>query len=236
MTTEKFLMGRGRDRLSNEDRALIEDSISEVRVIAGRQLMARSGEPIDTSTLLLEGFACSYRYEKSGARQVVGIHIPGDFIDLGGFITKRNDHDVYTIGRAKYATFEHRILTKINESSERMSKILWLSTLSESVVNREWIFRLGLLSAEGRIANLICELYVRLAMVGLVQGGGFHLPLTQPDLGEATGLTGVHINRVLRSLRERNLLEIRNFHVQVFDYEQLAKLGEFDSQHLRILA
>ena len=99
-------------------------------------------------------------------------------------------------------------------------------------MHRELIFRLGRLGAEGRIAHLFCELNARLEMVGMAADGRYMLPMTQPDLAEASGLTGVHVNRVLRALREKNLLTFKAGEVNILDRKALAAVAEFEPQYL----
>jgi CRP-like cAMP-binding protein len=232
MISEKFLMGRGRHELSDEEKQVIEDSIATVRTEPARKQIVRAGERIETSTLLLEGFICRYMDDREGQRQLVAVHVPGDFVDLHAFPMKRLDHDVATLGPVKIATFDHRTLQTVTERYPHVTRMLWFSTQLDAAMHREWIFRLGRLSAEGRIAHLFCELYTRLEMVGLAQDCRFTLPMTQPDIAETSGLTGVHVNRVLRALRERELLIFNRGEAQILDLKGLATVAEFEPRYL----
>lgn len=232
MLTDKFLLGRGRDELSDTEKRVLEDSIASVRDLPARRQIVRAGEPVEFSTLLLEGFICRYMDDREGQRQLVAVHVPGDFVDLHAFPMKRLDHDVATLGPVKVATYEHKTLRRITEEHPHLTRMLWFSTLLDAAMHREWIFRLGRLGAEGRIAHLICEIHVRLSMVGLAHGGEFALPMTQPDLAEACGITGVHVNRVLRLLRERGLMTFRGGVVRIHDPTALAAIAEFEPGYL----
>ncbi|WP_380781328.1 Crp/Fnr family transcriptional regulator [Sphingomonas sp. R86520] len=232
MISEKFLMGRGRHELSEDEKRVLEDSIGSVRQIPARKQIVRAGDLIDTSTLLLEGFVCRYMDDRQGQRQLVAVHVPGDFVDLHAFPMKRLDHDIATLGPVKVACFDHATLKTVTERYPHLTQKLWFSTLLDAAMHREWIFRLGRLGAEGRIAHLFCELNTRLEMVGLAADGRFALPMTQPDLAEATGLTGVHVNRVLRALREKNLLTFKANEVRIIDPKALATVAEFEPQYL----
>jgi CRP-like cAMP-binding protein len=232
MISGRFLMGRGRERLSLEDQIMIENSIADVQLVSARKVLVRRGELVRYSTLVLEGFICRTVDDNQGERQTVGIHVPGDFVDLDGFHFKRFDHDIVTIGPVKIAIFDHDTLARLSERHPRFTQVFWVSTLLDGAMHREWIFRLGRLGAEARIAHLFCELHTRLEMVGLVYDDSFELSLTQVDIGEATGLTNVHVNRVLRSLRERGLLELASRRVHILDRKGLAALGDFDPRFL----
>lgn len=232
MISSKFLTGRGRERLSSEERTLIEEGIANVQTVRARKILVRRGESVFSSMLVVEGFICRCVNDSRGARQIVSLHVPGDFVDLDSFKLKRLAHDIVTIGPAKIATFSHDTLQKLTERSAHLANVLWHSSLLEAAIHREWIFRLGRLEAEARAAHFFCELHARLGMVSLVQNGSFELPLTQPDLGDILSLTAVHTNRVLRSLRVRGLLTFRNRQVEIHDKIALARLGNFDPAFL----
>ncbi|WP_374942397.1 Crp/Fnr family transcriptional regulator [Sphingomonas sp.] len=232
MLSALFLKGRGRSALDEDDREILEEGLANVHTLPSRHLLVRQGAPVHVSTLLLDGFICRYMDDREGHRQIVAVHVPGDFVDLHGFPMKRLDHDLATIGPAKVAELSHDALERIVEQRPRLTRLLWFSTLLDAAMHREWIFRLGRLGADGRVAHFFCEMNCRLEMVGLASDGHFALPLTQADLAEACGITGVHVNRVLRSLREQDLLTYRHGIVDIRNPARLKALAEFDPQYL----
>jgi CRP-like cAMP-binding protein len=232
MLTELFLKGRGSGAIDADDRRYLEEGVGTIKTFPSRHCLVRGGQHVAFSTLLLEGFIVRYLDDKEGYRQIVAVHVPGDFVDLHGFPMKRLDHDVASIGPVKVAEYPHDSIERIVEERPRLTRMLWFSTLLDAAMHREWIFRLGRLSAEGRIAHFFCELNCRLEMVGQASGGRFKLPLTQADLAEACGLTGVHVNRVLRSLREQNMLAFSRGAVELLDQRGLATLAEFEADYL----
>ena len=232
MLTGRFLLGRARDAMTDEDRQLLDDAVSAVRTLPARTTIQRQGEPMNTSTMLLEGFMCRYLDDRDGHRQLVSMHVPGDFVDLHAFPMKRLDHAIATLGPVKIATFDHRTLAELTAGHPRLTRWLWFSTLVDAAIHREWIFSMGRLGAEGRVAHLFCELNARLELVELAKDGRFQLPATQADVAEACGITGVHVNRVLRLMRERGLLVFRGGVVHILDHAKLAALAEFDPAYL----
>lgn len=232
MLTRRFLLGRAREALSEEERQVIEDSISIVRQVPARQVVMRRGELVNTSAMLLDGFMCRYLDDREGYRQLVSMHVPGDFVDLHGFPMKRLDHDIATLGPCTIAYFDHARLAEITAEHPRLTRWLWFSTLLDAAIHREWIFRMGRLGADGRVAHFFCELNARLEMVEMATGGRFPLPATQADVAEACGITGVHVNRVLRLMRERGLLLFRSGEVHILDMAGLKALAEFDPAYL----
>ena len=232
MLTGRFLLGRARDALSEEERQVIEDAVSTVRQVPARMPVMRRGDLVSTSAMLIEGFMCRYLDDREGYRQLVSMHVPGDFVDLHGFPMKRLDHDIATLGPCTVAYFEHARLAEIIAEHPRLTRWLWFSTLLDAAIHREWIFRMGRLGADGRVAHFFCELNARLEMVDLAKDGRFALPATQADVAEACGITGVHVNRVLRLMRERGLLLFRGGEVQMLNVPGLTALAEFDPAYL----
>ncbi|HEX7781247.1 MAG TPA: Crp/Fnr family transcriptional regulator [Sphingobium sp.] len=227
-----FLRNRRRSQLSADDLQALEDSVSDTRDIPARRTIARAGEPITFSTYLIEGILCRYMDDRDGERQLVAVHIAGDFVDLHGYPLGRLDHDVAALTRCKIALIPHQKLDMLVASRPALAKILWFSTLVDAAMHREWIFRLGRLEAVARVAHFLCETEARLNAVGRSDNGVFHLPMTQPDLGEACGMTSVHMNRMLRELRKRGLADVEKGVVKILDRQGLAEVAEFDRGYL----
>lgn len=231
--TGNFLRGRRRRELSDEERRALEDSIERVDRLPARRTTNHRGDAIHHSTLLLSGAMCRYMDARDGYRQLVAYHIPGDFLDLHGYPLQRLDHDIATITEAEVAVVPHERLTAISERLPHLARLLWFSTLLDAAMHREWIFRIGRLEAIGRLAHFLSETRARMAAIDRVEASGwFDLPLTQQDLGEACGLTSVHINRMAKRLREDGLAEFAGRRVRLPDPAALARIGEFNPDYL----
>ena len=231
MHVQKLLQSR-QVTLTDEERALLEGSIHEVTTFGARQTVIRRETPLEASLLLVEGFMCRYVDDRKGARQLVSIQVPGDFVDLHGYPLKALDHDVATLTPVQVAVFRHPDLDRLVAERPELTRKLWFSTLLDAATHREWIFKLGRLPSHGRVAHFLCETDLRLRAVGLSDGGRFHLPLTQLDVGEICGLTSIHVNRVMRDLRERRLCTFRGAIAEIHDLPELARIGEFDPGYL----
>lgn len=232
MLTEKFLCHRRRRDLSDEEREALESVMTAPVVLPKRRIVTERGDTVSKSTFLVSGFMCRYMDGADGQRQLVSVQTPGDFVDLQGYPLQRLDHDIATIGECQVAYVPHERLTELVERLPHLGRVLWFSTLLDAAMHREWIFRLGRLDAVGRVAHMLCETYARLDAVGLVHDRTFTWPLTQQDLGEACGLTSVHVNRTLRVLRETGMVEVQDRTVSVHDFERLASAGEFQADYL----
>lgn len=232
MLSKDFLKGRRREELSDEELNAVEDLISEVRIVPPRQNMIVAGHTIEFSTLLLDGTMCRYMDDRQGMRQLVALQVPGDFVDLHAFPLKHLDHDVATITECRVAIVPHEKLENIMDKYPHLARMLWFSTLLDAAMHREWIFRLGRLDAAGRIAHFFAEINLRLSLVGRSDGNSFALPITQNDLAEALGMTTVHVNRILRDLREQEIMTFRGGVVQIHDVKRLHRTAEFEPGYL----
>lgn len=232
MLSGRFLLGRHREDLSEEELSALESAASSVVTFAAREEMVHHGDEISHSMLLVEGFVCRYMDGMDGDRQLVALHVPGDFVDLHGFPLKRLDHDVASLTDVKVAKYPHSTISRLIKDYPNLGRMLWFSTLLDAAMHREWIFRLGRLGAVGRVAHFFAEVGRRLQMVGLSDGCSFLLPFHQSDLAEACGITAVHVNRVLRELRERNIVTFKGGQVEVLDIEALRSIAEFDDGYL----
>jgi CRP-like cAMP-binding protein len=232
MLTGDFLRNRRRRELSDEDLAILEDSISEVRDFGPRYTISRRGEVLDASIFLIDGLVGRYLLDQEGERQLLALHLTGEFIDLHGFPLRWLDHDVVTLTQARVGIVPHERLAWIVDNRPNLTRLLWFSTLIDASVHREWIFRIGRLNAMGRVGHFLSELNLRLQSLGLSGDERFNIDLIQGDIAEACGLTSVHVNRVLRKLRERGVITFRNGEAIIHDRALLYSLSDFDPTYL----
>ncbi len=184
--------------------------------------------------LVVTGFTTRYRDLSDGKRQITAIHIPGDFVDLHSFLLKEMDHSVGALSTCRVITFPHRNLTRLTEQHPHLTRLLWLLTLLDSAINREWIVAMGRRSAAEQLAHLICEFCARLEVIGQVKDMTFTLPITQVELSDALGISPVHVNRVLQELRGENLFTWQNQTIRILDWPRLQERAEFDPLYLHL--
>jgi CRP-like cAMP-binding protein len=225
---------RARDILSAEEERVFVESIGEIRVVPAHRTIIRSGTTLTHSTLLLDGFACRYKDLSDGERQIQEIHVSGDYVDLHGFLLKTLDHHVGALSDVRIALVPHESLRTITEEHPHLSRMLWFSTLLDAAIHRERILSIGRRNAASRIAHLLCELYLRLQVTGLAGELRYKLPVTQTDIADASGLTPVHVNRMLKRLRDDGLLTFRTGEVVIHDWDRLLREAEFDPAYLHL--
>lgn len=230
---EKLLMKlRARDEVSAEEEEALRGAVSEVQDYPADRTIIREGQELSESTLLLAGFVCRYKDLRNAERQITAIHVPGDFVDLHSFTLKRLDHNIMTLTPCRVAMVPHAKLRLITETLPHLTRLLWFLTTLDASIQREWELSLGRRTALAKAAHILCELRVRMDVVGLAEEDGYRVPITQAELAECIGLTSVHVNRTLRELRERGLVEFRRGDVRILDLAGLERVAEFHSAYL----
>jgi CRP-like cAMP-binding protein len=225
---------RVRDVVEGDEEEVLRAAVGEIREHPAGRTIIRSGTTLSASTLLVSGIVCRYKDLADGQRQIMELHVAGDFVDLHGFLLKRLDHNIGTMTAVRIALVPHDALRGITETHPHLGRMLWFSTLLDAAIHREKILSIGRRSAVARIAHILCELLVRLRLVGLADETGYALPLTQADLADVTGLTSVHVNRMLKKLRDEKLLTFRGGRVAIGDWDGLQRLAEFDPTYLHL--
>lgn len=223
---------RARDVVSDAEEQVLRRSVSEIREFAGNRTIVRCGVTLSECNLLIDGLVCRYKDLSDGQRQIMELHVSGDFIDLHSFLLKRLEHNVGALTPVRLAVVPHDRVRTITEEHPHLARMLWFSTLLDAAIHRERILSVGRRSAIARIAHLLCEIYMRLEIVGLARDHRFQLPLTQTDVADASGLTSVHVNRMLRKLRNDELLTYRAGEVVIHDWERLTQVAEFSASYL----
>ncbi len=223
-----------RDRLSQEEKRALDGLVSTVVTYDKGADLVREGERPTESKLLLDGFCGRYNVTSGGKRQITGLHVSGDFVDLHSFVLKHMDHGVVALTPCRVGTVPHEALRRVTEAHPHLTRLLWLNTALDGAMHRQAIVALGARDALGSMAHLLCELFLRLRAVGRTDGSTFHLPLTQSTLGDALGLSTVHVNRTIQDLRARRLIVWRGESVTIEDWDGLARVAEFDPTYLNL--
>ncbi|MEO6040476.1 MAG: Crp/Fnr family transcriptional regulator [Croceibacterium sp.] len=229
--TGRFLVGRLRHAMTEDEKDLLESLVGEVATFSQPTCILARGAVAERSTMLIEGYVLRVMMQ-AGKRYIVGLHVPGDFLDLHAFALKRLDHDVFTIGNTKVGFVSHADLAKVVADRPHLTRLLWFSTLLDAAVHREWIAKMEQLTAVRRAAHVFCELWYRLDQVGLGRADGLRTPLIQADLADMCGTTAIHMNRALGELKREGLAEFRRGAVYIPDRKRLEAFAGFDPAYL----
>lgn len=232
MTSVHLKKLKRRVDISAEEEQAIRGLIDEVRDVPADELVIRTGEELNVSMMLLDGWLARCKDLPGGERQISELHVAGDFADLHSYSLKKLDHDVLSLTDCSIAIVPHERIRRMCEQFPRLQRVYWLMTNIDAAIQRELVLSLGQRSAIARMAHLFCELYARLEVVGRTSDEGYEFPLTQRELSECLGLTVVHVNRTLQELRRRGLVELENRRLKILDRAGLEGVAEFDPSYL----
>jgi CRP-like cAMP-binding protein len=218
--------------ISDDDRQALFDLPLTYRPFGKDSYLVREGQKAVDCTLLLRGFAFRHKVVRNGSRQIISIHIPTEFVDLQNGLLEIADHNVQCLSPCEVAVIPRAALMGLAADRTAIRLAMWIDTLIDSSVFREWVVNVGRRDSRTRIAHLLCELALRLDRIGANQEGTFEFPLTQEQLADATGLTPVHTNRTLQMLRRDGLILLTARSLTVLDWDRLRSVGDFDELYL----
>ncbi|MGN6550386.1 MAG: Crp/Fnr family transcriptional regulator [Pararhizobium sp.] len=223
-----------RDLLSQAEREAIHGLQLRIRDYPPESdIIVERSEPSE-SCLLVDGLAARAMSLSSGERQIAGVHIVGDFVDLHGLFLRVMDHSIISLTACRVAFVDHAALRDITRTMPHLARMLSMLIAIDAAVQRNWILSLGRRKAESRFAHLVCELFRRLEVVGGVRGNGFDFPISQATLADILGLSIVHTNRTVQHLRSTSLISWRSGRIEVHDWQGLAALADFDPVYLNL--
>ena len=191
-----------------------------------------TGQLVSECCLLVEGYACRHKLASDGGRQIVSFHVAGDILDVQHLLFEKADHNVQTITDAAVVFFPMRDLRRLIEERPEIGKALWRDCLVDASIFREWVLNVGRRDAKMRIAHMLCEFAAKCEAAGLGSPAHFTLPMTQEDIGDATGLTSVHVNRMLRVLTDEGVIARAGREIRIADWPRMKLVADFQPDYL----
>lgn len=223
--------------LDDDDRAAVLALPHKVRTAEPHQFLVREFDKTRHSCVLLDGFAIRHKFVGDGRRQIVAIHMKGEFVDLQNSLLGLADHSVQMLTRGRFAVIRRGVVKALARERPNVAQALWIDTLVDGSVFREWIANVGRRDARTRLAHLLCEFSLRLKVAKLGALDNYELPMTQEQLADATGLTPVHVNRTIKQLESEGLIDRSSPRsIRIGDWHKLAETGDFNSSYLHLHA
>ena len=233
--TDPFLIRlRLLTKLGDTELAAFAGIYGDKRYVRAKAELVAQGEHPRHLHVLLDGWAHRYRLLADGRRQITQVLVPGDICDLDVLHVRTSDFAVATLTACTVVAFDKLAVNELALRHPRINKALgWLGAV-ENAMLAERNACLGRRSAREHLAHLLCELLVRLTVTGQARGVGYTLPMTQKEIGDALGLTSVHVNRVLQSLRTEGLIEQRGRDLAIGKWSALRQAAAFRPDYLHL--
>jgi len=179
------------------------------------------------------GFAIAYKLLRGGKRQILDVMLPGEIIGLPGSFFERSAYSVMSLTDMKLQVSELRTFVDLCDRQPKLAlSMLWLSA-HQLAIYAEHISDVGRRTPLERIAHFLLEMHARLEAVGCATEKTFDMPLSQDAMGDFLGLSGPHVNRMLRQLKAEHLITVQSNSITIEDADQLKRLGQFQQLTLR---
>lgn len=231
LETTRLWLSAGLDTADRD--ALVQICGNAQFVSAGTDLL-RLGAPSEALHILVDGWAARYTIMADGSRFIPALALPGDLCDLDALRFDQLDYGVTMLSDGLVIVLPRQRLEALLASNPAVANAFWSLALAENAILTSWAASMGRRSALERLAHRLCELLVRLAAVGRVDGHDYDLPLTQEQIADMVGLTPVHVNRTLQVLRTMKLVTVQHRRAVIHDWAALCALCRFDPGYLHL--
>jgi CRP-like cAMP-binding protein len=220
--------------LSADDREALRTLPLRVVELGRGDDAAHDGSVPSECCLLVDGFMHRYKMLADGRRQILAFHTPGDIPDLQSLHLRTLDHSLAATTRSIVGFIRHEDLRALIRKRPSLGDLFWRDTLIDAGIFRAWITSLGQRPAREHLAHFFCETFIRLKAIGLTADHQCDLPFTQTEIGDAVGMSTVHVNRTLQELRAERLIELRAGTLKILDWKRLKDLAQFDPTYLHL--
>lgn len=220
--------------LSDEDRAALEHLPLRTDTVAAGKDIVRVAERAGRCAIILEGLAFGYKLTGDGQRQILCLYLAGDLPDLQTLHFGITDTGVGALSTCRVGYVPYDALKEMCSRQPNLTTVLWRETLLQAAIVREWLLNVGRRSALVSLSHLLCEIVIRHRVAGLTSDYSCSFPFTQTLLADALGLSAVHVNRTVQTLRADGLIEWEHRHLTVLDWERLRALADFHPAYLHL--
>lgn len=222
-----------RSVLTDEEQHAILDLPGHFAQVKANRDFVGLRDDVEHASLIIDGLVGRFDQNSDGLRQITAIHIPGDMANLHSVVQPQATSALQALSVATILRVPHHAIRLATARLPALAEALWRDCMVDNALLSKWVVNVGRRDARSRIAHLLCEMATRLNAPTEIGSFAFPFAVTQFQLADAAGLTGVHVNRVLRSLREQGLADVRGREVKVLDWRALTKAGDFNRGYLQ---
>jgi CRP-like cAMP-binding protein len=220
--------------LAPGERKALEKLEERQRPLRRGAILQRENEAGGELYILRKGLMMSYVLLSDGSRQILRFLYPGDVLGVSSVIYREAPETLCALSDCVVSPFDRTQLADLFASHPRLSAMVLVYCQVERVALTDRLAALGRTSAKARVAALLLDLRNRLRATDKTIADDFVLGLTQEEVGDATGLTAVHVNRMLRQLEEEGLIARENGRVALLDETSLCRAANYVNRFERL--
>ena len=219
-----------RSLLSDQEQQALLDIPVHAELVEAKCDFVGMGDRTSHATLVIQGVVGCFDQNIRGSRQIPALHISGDMANLGSVVHPRASSALQALSTSTILHVPHAELRRLAARYPAIAEAFWRDCTVDAVITSQWIVNLGRRDAKARLAHLLCELGVRFRLGGDTHSLGFSFPLTQMQLADATGMSAVHMNRLVQALG--GVVSLSGGRVEIIDWAKLSEIGDFDPGYL----
>lgn len=212
-----------------ESRALTRLEESQRKVKRGAMIQ-RVNETVVELFVLREGRVMSFVIMPDGSRQILRVYFPGDFIGSASTAYNKAPESLVALEESVVCPFDKQALRRLLEEQPRVAALLFILSSTEKVAQTDRLASLGRTSAKARVAAFLLDIFDRLRVTHDDITDSFELKLTQEEIGDAIGLTSVHVNRMIRQMEQDGLISRTNGRITLHDIARLEAIGHYTNR------
>lgn len=238
MSTNTPDLQRFVDRLTSRS-LLTSEEQDAVLGLRGQSVQVQSNrdfvklrERMDHACLIVAGYVGRFGQNSNGERQITALHLPGDMADLHSVVQPEATSALQALSTATIIRIPHAQVRAAAAAYPAVAEAFWRDCMVDASILSQWVVNVGRRDARARIAHVLCEIAVRLGVAPAKGKIMFPFAVTQTQLGDVTGLTPVHVNRMVQSLRRDGLADVRH-NATIYDWDALVRTGDFNADYLQ---
>ncbi|MDN4633929.1 Crp/Fnr family transcriptional regulator [Sphingomonas sp. PsM26] len=223
-----------RSVLNDDERQAVLSLPGQFEVIKPNHDFVRLDDNVNHVYSIASGLTGSFGQLKNGERQMTALHLPGNMANLHSIVLPSSISAIRSINETLVYRITHKFIHTIAADSLALSKAFWRDCTIDAAVLSQWSVMNARLPALGKVAHILCEMCCRFSNGICQDGSSFEWQLTQVHLADITGLTAVHVNRMLRAIREDGAAEIVGRRMHVLNWTKLVTMAKFDPRYLAL--
>lgn len=221
--------------LTQDDVAALSALTVEPVRLRGNVDIVTPGQEFHDACLVVSGLVARFVQLSDGRRQFTAFHMPGDIADIHRIATPLAGSSLQTLSTAMIVRVPAQQLKAIALASPTITHAFFAYAAVDAALLAQWAVNVGRRDAQSRMAHFLCEIGVRSEQSGHGSRDEFILDASQGQIGDALGLTSVHVNRTLKALKEAKTISIDGRIVRILNWPLLAAQGDFDDSYLQLL-
>jgi CRP-like cAMP-binding protein len=222
-----------RSVLSEEEQHAILDLPGYAAQVRANRDFVRLGEVVDHACLVIDGLVGQFGQNAEGVRQITALQIPGDMANVHSVVLPKATSALQALCTSTILRVPQTAIRAAMRRYPALAEAVWRDCMVDAAILSQWVVNIGRRDARTRMAHLLCEMATRYKGTIDTKEVAFEFSVNQAHLGDATGLTSVHVNRTLKALRDSGHVIMRNRHVTILNWQELTAIGDFDPTYLQ---